>query len=466
MRMIALGQAWCDQGGAVQLIGKVGPLAERVVAEGVTHVPLDPEGDLETLLAHTHKGEWVVIDGYQFDTEYQRAVRRSGRRTVVLDDVNDRGAYDADLLLNQNCDAEGYKYTINSSAGLLLGLRYVLLRREFLTLDPEPMEDFGEVRVLVTLGGADPDDNTSAVLGVLSDLGMPGMTVKVVAGALYPHKETLMELARSLPFPCEVLHGVSDMAPLMAWAEVAVTAAGSTCWELCRMGVPMALCCIADNQKGIYSRLVKEGVAVPFELQVPASLADALQPLLEDSSIRELMSARARSLVDGGGARRVVNAMRNLDIRLRPAIENDMELLLRWRNAPEVRKHFFKVEAVSYAEHREWFLEALDDDDIMILIAETESGRPVGQVRWDMGSDKTTISVAVAPEVHGRGIGSRMVELACEVHSANPSLRKVTAFIKADNLASKMMFMNLGFVHVGDHSDSLGQYSEYVRRLD
>ena len=52
-------------------------------------------------------------------------------KLLVIDDYNHLPEYECDLLLNQNLGAEKYTYNINPEAKLLLGPKYVLLRREF-----------------------------------------------------------------------------------------------------------------------------------------------------------------------------------------------------------------------------------------------------------------------------------------------------------------------------------------------
>src|SRR5207245_1177027 len=105
--------------------------------------------------------EWLVLDGYHFDPAYQEGARASGLRLLVIDDVVHQARYSADILLNQNLDAEHLRYRAGANTELLLGPRYALLRQEFLgwqrwdrSISPVAR------RVLVTVGGGDPDNVT------------------------------------------------------------------------------------------------------------------------------------------------------------------------------------------------------------------------------------------------------------------------------------------------------------------
>lgn len=310
MRMLALGQAWQDQGGSVRLVGDAGPLESLLQRNGVTVVStagMSCGQSLDALLGNSGPGEWVVLDGYHFDTDYQSAVRRAGRKVLVLDDMNDRGEYHADALLNQNADAHGYDYRVNDDATVLAGPSFALLRKEFRLAErvgktiPQRAE-----KIMITLGGGDSSNMVEDILLALAEIDAPAMQVKAVLGAVNPHWESVSRLVEGLPFRCELLRAVEDMTGLMQWADLAVSAAGSTCWELCYFGVPMILVIAADNQAGNGFALAESGAA---EVLAPGSdrarLAGLVRDVVEDAKRRGSMAENGWNLVDGKGAERV-----------------------------------------------------------------------------------------------------------------------------------------------------------------
>ncbi|MEF2230679.1 MAG: UDP-2,4-diacetamido-2,4,6-trideoxy-beta-L-altropyranose hydrolase [Pseudodesulfovibrio sp.] len=317
MRMIALGQAWRDRGGTVRFLGSVPGMDMRIEEDGFTLVPLSdvhPDGaDLTRVLAETSPGGWVVLDGYHFDGGYQCGLWSAGRRVLVLDDVCDRGEYCADVLVNQNADAREYAYPINGDAALLLGTRYALLRREFVAAAPRA-RDFSTrpLNLVVTFGGADIYNWSGRVLEAVG-AGFPGQfNVRVVAGAVNPHLKALAETVKGFPGECRLLHSVGDMAALFDWADLALSAAGSTCWELCRMGVPMWLLILADNQMGIGTSLEANGVARIVDAvdgEASESWERSLLGFLSDTPFHQTASRAAPAMVDGRGAYRIVDFM-------------------------------------------------------------------------------------------------------------------------------------------------------------
>ncbi len=104
------------------------------------------------------------------------------------------------------------------------------------------------------------------------------------------------------------------MAELMRWADVAVSGAGSTCWEMCLLGLPAVVLDLAENQIPIARGLVQNGVAAHVsraQAGWEGILAERVKSLLASAQERTSMSARGRKLVDGAGAERVVQKMRS-----------------------------------------------------------------------------------------------------------------------------------------------------------
>ena len=104
-----------------------------------------------------------------------------------------------------------------------------------------------------------------------------------------------------------------DMPELIAWADMAVTAGGTTALELAYMQVPAVMLVIADNQRSGANALHASGAAqnLGWHDEVsPQKLARAVHHLAHSAHERRDMARRGRRLVDGGGVRRVIKGMR------------------------------------------------------------------------------------------------------------------------------------------------------------
>lgn len=327
MRCLALAHEWRARGGDVRFLGRMGDaLAARIAGDGYALTPLDVEpfgdGDVQrTLDALAALGSerggtpWCVLDGYGFEPRHQEAVRAAGNRLLVVDDRAHLSRYTADVILNHNPDAPERPYT-HDGARTLLGLRYALLRPEFAaagrSADSGQQPPPRALRVLVTMGGADDGNMCALALGALSRVAGAPLEVTVVAGSANPRLEALREAAAGLQHAVTVAAHVDDMAGLMRRTDLAVTAAGGTCWELSRMGVPMVLVVTADNQVGVAAGVEAAGAGVlagtAGEID-PGALGAMVASIAADAPLREAMSRSGRRLVDGRGPERVVDAM-------------------------------------------------------------------------------------------------------------------------------------------------------------
>jgi UDP-2,4-diacetamido-2,4,6-trideoxy-beta-L-altropyranose hydrolase len=317
-RCLALAQRWRDDGGRVSRAFCPGPgdLAESYASEGVELVPItasagSPEDAAETVALAGHRvADWVVVDGYQFGPDYRCTLRRAGFRVLQLDDhglVKDDHAH---ILLNQNIDAGESMYPVRWwKTRLLLGPRHALLRREF-----SDWQGWRRVippvarKVLVSLG-AGPHPETETVVRALRLLEIEQLEAIVVgADSVSPSGEGDRADSVSIRF---VKH-LADMARWMAWADVAVSAGGSTCWEMAFMGLPNLVLILAENQRGNAHGLDAQGVAMSLGWGHEAradDIAGLLGRLILDPDRRQAMSASGKQLVDGLGARRVVDVL-------------------------------------------------------------------------------------------------------------------------------------------------------------
>lgn len=347
MRCLALAQAWMRTGGRVVFaqLDTTPSLERRLRAEGVepvrhTAVRGSAADAAWTIgLARSWGATWVVADGYAFDASWQRQLRAAGQRLLVIDDYGQAEHYAADLVLNQNAGADARWYAQREAATrVLLGSRFALLRQEFLQARVErPAPSAPATQVLITLGGGDPDNVTGWVLDALA--GLPGFEFTVVVGGSNPHRAAIEAMARGLRSPARVIADATNMPDLMMAADLVISAAGSTTWELAYLGKPAVLLVVADNQRGIAAALANGGVAVNLgevRALVPEQLAATVVQLRDDAARRAEMARRGRALIDGHGARRVVAA---LGAPLRLTFVSDAAS---WLNAflPELKAEF------------------------------------------------------------------------------------------------------------------------------
>jgi len=209
------------------------------------------------------KTDWLIVDHYGLDKDWQIELKSYCKKIMVIDDLGDR-MHDCNLLLDQNFGSTQAKYQglVKKYCKIIAGPNYALLRDEFLQ-----WRDYSLKRrekklqintLLVTLGGVDSDNYTEKVLQMLAKCKLVMSTeIQVVMGENSPHLSRVQNQASKMPFRTTVNIGVSNMAELMANADLAIGAAGSTTWERCCLGLPTIQLIISENQRQISEALDK-----------------------------------------------------------------------------------------------------------------------------------------------------------------------------------------------------------------
>ena len=323
MRCLALAQAWQDSGGEAlfAMATKTSASEDRLRSERieVCYLPVivgSREDARQTIFLAKEKGaSWVVTDGYQFEDQYQKDIKDAGVHLLFLDDYGHAKHYDADIVLNQNLYAKETIYRHReASSRLLLGASYTLLRRDFLKWKdwrrPAPKVIY---KILVTLGGADENNVTLKVIEALHKLPGRDFEAIVVVGPANSHYEVLELAARGSPTSVKFERNTNKMPELMSWADLMVSASGTTCWESVFMQLPSLVIILAENQCAIAEWLASRGLAINLgwhEKLSSAVIAQSILRLREDLKTKAIFQNGTR-VIDGKGGCRVVRALLN-----------------------------------------------------------------------------------------------------------------------------------------------------------
>lgn len=321
MRTLALAEGYRQRGAAVSLLTATtepGLLARFVELGAAIHAVATPcpdaaDGARLVELARETRPSWIVIDGYHFDIDYLRVARSTGSRVLLMDDMAHLTDYPVDIVVNQNAHAALMTYPASLHATLLGGTEYVLLRAEFRGTAASPRMAVDVAHVLITMGGADPYRATEVLVASLADVvrRRPSLSATVVVGAANLRGSEILEAATRVGPRIEVVVGARDMRELMARADIAISAAGTTVWELAYMGVPTLLIESGEAERlllaGLASVDLFEGIGRADELDV-RTVIRKLETRMDDLDWRRSMSDLGMHLVDGRGVDRVLDA--------------------------------------------------------------------------------------------------------------------------------------------------------------
>jgi CMP-N-acetylneuraminic acid synthetase/spore coat polysaccharide biosynthesis predicted glycosyltransferase SpsG len=277
------------------------PFVERLVREHGYQFRIET-GLREDLLALAEPGATVVVNDVLDTTEQEVLVQRAlGLRVVNIEDLGP-GSQLADWVVNAlyppDSDVPGH---------VACGPAYATLRSEFANLPPKVVRRTPQ-RVLLTFGGTDPGHLARRCASLLVD--RIGCEIRVVLG----HGAG----DGNFPDGVEVLRHVRSMAAEMLDADLVLTSAGRTVYEAAAVGTPVAVLAQAardatHSHLGYDSGVVFLGIG---PLVDDVHVVGVVQRLLGDYQLRNELSERLRSSIDGRGAARVAHRIRAMVRRL------------------------------------------------------------------------------------------------------------------------------------------------------
>jgi UDP-2,4-diacetamido-2,4,6-trideoxy-beta-L-altropyranose hydrolase len=414
-------------------------------------VPWEQDALETRQIADEASGErWLIVDHYGIDHRWEDFVRTAGLRILVIDDLAQH-RHACDLLLNQNLlpDAEQrYEGLVPKTCRVMLGPEFALLREEFgeARQNAGPRPDTVN-RLLVFLGGSDPDGVTHRVLRALDSINERPIHVTTLVGAANSKREKI-EKEYAKRDGHTVLDNVDNMTKLLADSDLAIGAGGISTWERCCVGLPAVVVAIAENQVEV-SRAAADAGAIVFLGSAAdlseADLAAGIRTVIANPGLRTAVSQAGQKLVDGQGCERVATAMSADKIQIRRAGQADAQTIYEWRNAQTTRRYAHDPRPIAREAHAQWLRKTIEDPDRDLLIGETASGS-VGVIRYDVKGDKALVSIFLDPGKQGMGYGVSLL-LAGEqwLRTRRPHLSKVIAEVKSDNHQSLGAFQKAGF---------------------
>lgn len=404
--------------------------------------------DARATLDGEHSVDVCVVDHYQLGSNWESEVMAYAP-VLALDDLG--RPHTSRWLLDQNYYADPHaRYATQSHDHVqcLLGPTFALLRSEFAYARANVHVRDGVVRhVLVSMGGMDAGNLTATALKAI-DLGLsPGVEVTVIAGASHPDLPGLQAWcdARGLA----ALHvQVSDMTPHLLSADLAIGAGGSSTWERCACGLPTVAICLADNQREVILEGARAGFLWGID-HIPSAgeLAIVLQALAGAPGLVQHLSRQSLKVTDARGAGRVAELLMPKAMQVRQATTDDARMIYEWRTAPEVLGASRNTTSFSFEDHCAWLERVLQDPQRLLLIGLHE-GRDAGVVRFDIDSGRAEVSIFLAPEAMGAGLGRALLAAGeVKLRHEHPQVTRVDAWVNADNPRSFQLFQHNGYIH-------------------
>lgn len=249
------------------------------------------------------RNQLVVIDGYNFDTEYMKSIKNNGPKLAVIDDFCDKN-YFADIIINASPAAEKSKYIALPHTRFALGLDYALLRKRFIYLSTKPRKINKINTVLVCFGGADKQNLTLKVITELKKLNGLSKIIAVV-GSVNSFYDHIMHLScTDNRIVVKQNFNEEQMTSVLLEADVTVTSASGIALEAICCGCIPVIGITAKNQIHFHDALRDKYSIQSFGNNINRFEAEKLRKCLESISLKapsntnEIRSKISKSVIN------------------------------------------------------------------------------------------------------------------------------------------------------------------------
>ncbi len=268
IRCAALAEMLREQYECVLAIRVPNPSALQLVG-GVFHsiipLPSSENYDGDELISHLNAGDIVVLDGIQFQTDYQKKIRNHCK-IICIDDLHNHH-FVADAIINH---AEGIlpkDYSTEEHTRFYLGARYAMIRQPFIKAATENSELSIANRAMIHIGGNDFHNTTQKVLSALVKTEMIN-EIEIVVSKMNPNISLLEDFIyanrkTAKIMLCKNLPG-DELCDLMKTCRYMVCAANNVLYEACAVGMKIISGHISKTQQELLHGLAARGVVNNF----------------------------------------------------------------------------------------------------------------------------------------------------------------------------------------------------------
>ena len=409
------------------------------------------EEDCQHFLNHLHPSDLIILDGYSFTTWYQTQIKKKNCKLICIDDLHSWKQV-ADIVINHAADVSAEKYEIADYTRLCLGLKYVLLRKEFLTT--QKRNDIKEIKkVFISMGASDVDNITEKMIRVLIPFQLE--EIHLMLGSINPNITQLDDTISEIKTTSIIKHtdiSAITLRTLLQTCDACICPASTIALESCAVGIILITGYTAANQMEILNGLKKNQVAMSLGNLNDTSSEEIhlkIQELFRQPDQLKKILDNQKKMIDGKSPERLLNLFKELaeeKLYYRHATIEDVDLYFNWSNDGVVRANSFNQQEIKYNDHVVWFRSKLNDPGCFFYLFFNEENMPVGQVRINKQQDEIIIGISIDKSFRGKSYGIEMLHKATHAYLNQNKTAKIIAYIKVENIASFTIFKKAGFV--------------------
>jgi UDP-2,4-diacetamido-2,4,6-trideoxy-beta-L-altropyranose hydrolase len=260
---------------------------------------------------------FILIDHYALAAPWEKKLAQYAN-ILVVDDLSDR-PHECSWLVDQTFGKTEADYVslVPQKTQLLIGPQYALIRKEFIDATVSLQRAFPKkkIKVLLTLGGVDKNNDTSKLLSLFDYYKSINnkIVITVITSNSNPNladlKATISHMNNT-----SLLVDANNMAELMAEHDICIGAAGSTSWERCVMSLPTLSIVLAENQQTISKNLAEVGAIIDLGLVEDITkevFFEGVNSLINNKDLYDTISNKSKTLCDGFGCQRIIERVIN-----------------------------------------------------------------------------------------------------------------------------------------------------------
>ncbi len=266
---------------------------------------------------HNIKIDWLIIDHYALDQEWEIQLSTHCDKILVIDDMANRKHF-CDVLLDQNFSLkqDRYEALLPEKTIKLIGPQYALLDPSYSKVNHRKLNSNKLIKnLLVFFGGGDLFDLTSKTIEALSHKNFQQLKVDIVIGTMNQNRSQIESLL--VHQKNSTLHvQTKNMAELIARADLAIAAAGTNTWERLALGLPSIVITTAENQYSVIQDLSKKQYVhwIGDANQITSkSIQQHLQQVLDNPKELIIKSLKGQQLINKNGAKTVAEILQYIN---------------------------------------------------------------------------------------------------------------------------------------------------------
>lgn len=133
----------------------------------------------------------------------------------------------------------------------------------------------------------------------------------------------------------------------------------------------------------------------------------------------------------------------------------DMRAVFDLSNDELVRANSFNQEKINWEDHKNWFKKKMNDRNCVFYLVKNLQNKLISQVRFDKNNNEADISISISPEFRGKGFGVEILKLTSDKAIKESNVKKINAYVKNENVPSKISFEKAGYVLKEEYPDKV-----------